>query len=129
MKKRILFPLILAATLLGLFFLTRYGLPELRSPSSCWSRPLPHSPEWAARHVFWACALIIFLPSVFGKYRFSAAAFAGYPIGLAAGELFGGFQADVPPQYLHYGWLIFLCVFAAACLLGAILQHRAGAKS
>lgn len=117
MKKRILFPLILAAMLLGLFFLTRYGLPEF------------YTPEWAARHVFWACALIIFLPSVFGKYRFSAAAFAGYPIGLAAGELFGGFQADVPPQYLHYGWLIFLCVFAAACLLGAILQHRAEAKS
>lgn len=117
MKKRILFPLILAAALLGLFFLTRYGLPEL------------YTPEWAARHVFWACALIIFLPTVFGKYRFSAVAFAGYPIGLAAGELLGGFRADVPPQYLHYGWLIFLCVFAAACLLGAILQRRPTRKN
>ena len=41
MKKRILLPLLLAAALLGLFFFTRYGLPQF------------YTPEWAARHVFW----------------------------------------------------------------------------
>ena len=86
MKKRILLPLLLAAALLGLFFFTRYGLPQF------------YTPEWAARHVFWGCALIVFLPSIFGRYCFPACAFAGYAAGLVFGELFGGFQADVPPQ-------------------------------
>ena len=112
MKKRILFPLILAAALLGLFLFTRYGLPQF------------YTPEWAARHVFWGCALIIFLPSIFGWYRFPVCAFAGYAAGLLFGELFGGFEADVPPQFLHYGWLILLCTFAAACGLGIFLERR-----
>lgn len=112
MKKRILLPLLLAAALLDLFFFTRYGLPQF------------YTPEWAARHVFWGCALIVFLPSIFGRYRFPACAFAGYAAGLVFGELFGGFQADVPPQYLHYGWLIFLCVFALSCVLGVFLERR-----
>ena len=112
MNKKVLIPLALSAALLGLFFLTRYGLPQF------------YTPEWAARRVFWGCALIIVQPSVFGKYRFSIAAFAGYPLGLVLGELLGGFQADVPPQYLHYGWLIFLIVFAAACILGVFLQYH-----
>ena len=112
MKKRILLPLLLAAALLGLFFFTRYGLPQF------------YPPEWAARHVFWGCALIVFLPSIFGRYRFPACAFAGYAAGLVFGELFGGFQADIPPQYLHYGWLIFLCVFALSCVLGVFLERR-----
>ena len=96
MKKRILLPLLLAAALLGLFFFTRYGLPQF------------YTPEWAARHVFWGCALIVFLPSIFGRYRFPACTFAGYAAGLVFGELFGGFQADIPPS----------------CVLGVFLERR-----
>lgn len=38
MKKRILLPLLLAAALLGLFFFTRYGLPQFYTPE--WARAM-----------------------------------------------------------------------------------------
>ncbi len=116
-NKRVLFPLLLFAALLGLFFLTRYAMPSL------------YTPEWAARNVFWGCALIIFMPSVFGKRRFSAAALSGYILGLVAGELFGGFESHLPPSYRHYGWLILLIVFAAGCGAGLVLERKHPKKS
>ncbi len=111
-KKRILFPVFLFIALSLVYAFTRYGFPAL------------YTPEWTARNFFFVAALIIFTPSVFGKHRFSTAALLGYIIGIAAGELFGGFRADEPPQFLHYGWFIAIAVFAVFCILGAALQHR-----
>ena len=106
-----------AAALLALFFVTRYALPGL------------YTPEWAARHVFWLVAAVVFIPALYGKVRFSSAALAGYVAGLAAGELLGGWEADVGPQYLHHGWWILLLVFAASCLIGIAAEKRAKKKS
>lgn len=64
------------------------------------------------------------LPALFGKFRFSAIALAGYIAGLAAGELFGGFQSDIPPQFLHYGWLILILAFLLACAIGVTVERR-----
>jgi uncharacterized transporter YbjL len=93
--------------------LTRYGLSDF------------YTPEWGARRIFWIVAIIVLLPILFGKIRFSIFALAGYVLGLIAGELFGGFQSDLPPQFLHYGWLILIIVFLVACVLGFYVEKRA----
>lgn len=111
-NKNILCFVALSAFLLGLYFLTRYGFPRL------------YTPEWGARRIFGIATLIILVPSLFGKIRFSIIVLIGYILGLVFGELFGGFQASVPPQFLHYGWLILIIVFLMACILGVIVEHR-----
>lgn len=103
---------IFAVLLWLLYVLTRYAMGSL------------YTPEWAARNIYWLCASIIFFPTFWGKFRFSVTAFAGYILGLAAGEVLGGFRRNVPPEYRHYGWLILIIVFAASCLLGFWLQKR-----
>ena len=111
-RENLKYIVILAIILIGLYFLTRYGLPAL------------YTPEWSARHIFWLVAIIVFVPALFGKIKFSIIAIVGYIIGITAGELFGGFQADVPPQYIHYGWLILILVFLASCIMGFVVEHR-----
>ena len=101
-----------AAALLALFFVTRYALPAL------------YTPEWAARNVFWPMAAVMFIPVLYGKVRFSSVALAGYVAGLAAGELLGGWEADVGPQYRHHGWWIFLLIFVVSCILGGMVQRQ-----
>lgn len=103
---------IFAPLLCAVYFFTRYALPML------------YTPEWASRHLFWAAAAVIFIGALLGRVRFAVTALSAYAVGLAAGELLGGFQAHIPPQYPHYGWLICVGVFAAGCALGAWLQHR-----
>jgi len=104
--------IIFAVNLALIFGVTRYFMGDY------------YTPEWSARHFFWVVALIVLLTSLFNKHRFSVSALAGYLLGMVAGELFGGFQKNVPPQYLHYGWLIQIVIFLLFCLLGVVLQHR-----
>ena len=98
--------------LAALFFITRYGIPAL------------YTPEWAARHAFWPAAIAILVMAALGRVRFSIAALAGYVAGLAAGECFGGFQRTIPPQYPHYGWLIFLAFLILSAAAGALWERR-----
>lgn len=53
-----------AAALTGLYFITRFGFPAL------------YTTEWGARHFFWPVAIIMLLPALFGKFRFSAISLA-----------------------------------------------------
>jgi hypothetical protein len=115
-RKNIFFTVVLAAVLIGMYFLARYGFPSL------------YTPEWGARHIYLFAAIIIFTPALFGKMRFSLIVLAGYILGICVGELFGGFQSDVWPQFLHYGWLILLITFFVSCIIGAIAEHRKKAK-
>lgn len=106
-----------SAILLALFLVTRYALPGL------------YTPEWAARRVFWPLAAVILLAAIYEKYRFSAAALAGYVAGLFAGELLGGWEAAVGPEYRHHGWWIFLLTFALFAGTGVLWQRCAGKRS
>lgn len=83
-----------------------------------------YTPEWSARHFFWLAALVVFTPLFSGDDIFSITTLMGYLIGMLAGELFGGFQQNIPPHYLHYGWLIHTMVFFFSCLLGSWLQSK-----
>lgn len=104
--------IILAAILLLVFLVTRFFMSNF------------YTPEWSARNIFWVVALIVLATSFFNKARFSISALTGYLLGMLAGELFGGYQKDVPPQYLHYGWLIQIVIFFAFCLLGIWMQKK-----
>jgi MFS family permease len=72
--------------------------------------------------VLWPLAATSAIPAFFGLRRFPFIALAGYVLGVVCGELFGGFQVDVPPQFLHWGWLIWFCVFLASIALGIAIE-------
>jgi hypothetical protein len=104
--------IILVMILLLSYWVSRHGLPQY------------YTPEWSARRLFWIASLIVVFPYIFGKPIFSATALAGYLVGMLTGELFGGFQQNLPPHYPHYGWLIQTLVFLLFCLVGLWLQCR-----
>jgi len=81
-----------------------------------------YTPSWAARNVLWLAALISAVPSFFGYYRFSIITLAGYILGVIAGEIFGGFQSDIPPVYPHYGWIIWGAVYISAAIIGIMVE-------
>jgi len=104
--------IILAVILLSAYVVTRFFVTDY------------YTPEWSARHFLWLVALIVLSTSFFDKVRISLSALFGYLLGMVMGELFGGFQRYIPPQYLHYGWLIQMIVFAVFCILGIWVQLK-----
>lgn len=104
-----------AAMLAGMaviYVVTRYFLGSL------------YTPEWAARHIFTYVLSFLTVMSLLGYRKFVVTAITGYIAGLAAGELFGGFESHVGPQYLHWGWLILIIIFAVSCVAGYIIEKR-----
>jgi len=87
-----------------------------------------YTPSWTARNVLWLAALISAVPSFFGHYRFSMITLAGYILGVIAGELFGGFRSDIPPEYLHYGWLIWTAVYISTAIIGILVEKKLPCK-
>ncbi len=83
-----------------------------------------YTPSWTARNVIWFAALISVIPSFFGYYRFSIITLAGYILGVIAGEMFGGFQSDIPPEYLHYGWVIWGAVYISSAAIGILVEKK-----
>ena len=63
-------------------------------------------------------SLISTVPALWGKSRFSWTTFSAFALGLPLGEFLG----EVPDSYLHYGWAIFILIFASGCLMGIILE-------
>ncbi len=81
-----------------------------------------YTPSWTARNVLWLAALISVTPSLFGKYRFSLITLAGYILGVIAGELFGGFKSDIPPEYPHYGWVVWGSFYILCVIIGVLVE-------
>jgi len=104
--------IILAVILLSVYVVTRFFMADY------------YTPEWSARHLLWVVALIVLSTSFFDKVRISLSALFGYLLGMVLGELFGGFQKNIPPQYPHFGWLIQIVIFLLFCCLGIGLQHK-----
>lgn len=101
MKRKILFYAALAAALLALYSLTRYEMNIVTA-------------QWAAKNIFWYVAALIFISAVFNKVLFSASIFAGYFLGIVAGELLGNFGQT------YYGWIILLILLITFCALGVL---------
>lgn len=83
-----------------------------------------YTPGWTGRNFLWFAAVISTLPTFFGWIKFPYITFAGFVSGNVTGELLGGFQSDIPPRYLHHGWLICIVVFLLSCAVGVFIEHR-----
>ena len=79
---------------------------------------------WLLRQkLFWAALLISALPSLWGKYRFSATASIGFALGLALGELAGPNPAGAPWGHGHDGWTIWGGCFLLSLAMGGVLER------
>ena len=85
-----------------------------------------YTPSWTLRNVLWFAALISIIPPLFGNYRFSIITLAGFVLGVIAGECFGGFASHVPPQYPHYGWVIWGAVYTFSVIVGVRVEMQIG---
>ncbi|MBE6887040.1 MAG: hypothetical protein E7484_01320 [Ruminococcaceae bacterium] len=86
-----------------------------------------YTPEWVARNIFPFFAGMITVYSLSGRRKVVIVTFIGYILGLFAGEIFGGFESHTGPQYLHWGWLIFIVVFIIFIAAGMIIEKRTSA--
>ncbi len=111
LKKKLLY-----AVITGICYMLIYGIS--RQYFDIGQQYYMYTPSWTARNVLWLAALISVTPSLFGYYHFSIITLAGYILGVIAGELLGGFQSDIPPQYLHYGWIIWGVVYISSAIIG-----------
>lgn len=78
------------------------------------------------QRLFWGAMAVSVLPALLGKFRLSAAALAGFEVGLVAGELLGPYPAGEAIGHSHYGWAIWGGVFLASLVAGAVWELRAG---
>ena len=79
---------------------------------------------WLLRQkLFWAALLISALPSLWGKYRFSATTSIGFALGLALGELAGPNPAGAPWGHGHDGWAIWGGCFLLSLAMGGVLER------
>ncbi len=115
MKRRLITVGIVLAGYLAIYLISRQVF-ALHSPHYL------YTPEWTARNVLWIAAIVSTVPALLGARLFPFVTLGGYVLGVVAGELFGGFEADVPPQYLHWGWLIWLGVFLASVGAGVVVE-------
>ncbi len=115
MKRRLITAGVVLAGYLVIYLVSRQ-LFALHSPHHL------YTPEWTTRNVLWIAAIVSAVPALCGVRLFPFVTLGGYVLGVVAGELFGGFEADVPPHYLHWGWLIWLCVFLASVGIGIVVE-------
>lgn len=118
MKKRLLVAIIMIG-LYGIIYLLNFQFFDIYRPYYI------YTVSWTTRQVLPIVAFITVLMTLLGKwYITSFISFVGYILGIVFGELFGGFESDVPPQYLHYGWAIWGCVFILSVITGIIIERK-----
>lgn len=83
-----------------------------------------YTPDWTAKNILVPAALISSIPALFGWFRLPYITLIGYITGVISGELFGGFQRNVPPRFLHYGWLICICIYFISVVLGIVVEFK-----
>ena len=72
-------------------------------------------------NMFYITAAISILPSLFGKYLYSATTLIGFDVGFLAGLIFGPNPGD-KYGHDHYGWAIWGCIFFISIFVGIILE-------
>ena len=83
-----------------------------------------YTPGWTGRHFLLYAAVTSIVPMLFGWLKFPYITFTGFLLGNLFGEVFGGFQSHLPPQFLHFGWLICIMVFLVSCIVGVFFELR-----
>ena len=110
------------AAITGMFYVMLYGI--CRYFFDIGQQFYMYTPSWTLRNVLWLAAPISIIPSLFGNYRFSIITLAGYILGIVTGELFGGFKSHMPPEYPHYGWIIWGFVYISSAIIGIKVTRR-----
>ena len=73
-------------------------------------------------YMFWYALAISALPSLWGKFKFSAVTTAGFIAGIVAGILFGPSPAGVAIGHDHYGWAIWGVIYLISIVAGVIAE-------
>ena len=115
MKKRFIVAIVMAG-LYGIIYLLNFQFFDIYKPYYM------YTVSWTTRGVLPVAASISVLAALFGKRYLTIISFVGYILGIVLGELFGGFEANMPPQYLHHGWEIWGCVFSLSVIAGLLIE-------
>lgn len=79
--------------------------------------------NWLATNgPYWIAVAITCFPALLGKWKYSVCAFSGNLAGVVAGELFGANMEGTDVGSVHYGWLIWGCLFVTAILTGIMVE-------
>ena len=73
-------------------------------------------------YMFWYALTISALPSLWGKFKFSAVTTAGFIAGIVAGILFGPYPAGAAIGHGHYGWVIWGVIYLISIAAGVIAE-------
>ena len=73
-------------------------------------------------YLFWFALAISALPSLWGKFRFSAVTTGGFIAGIAAGMLWGPYPAGAAIGHGHYGWAIWGVIYLVSIAAGIIAE-------
>lgn len=73
-------------------------------------------------YMFWYALAISALPSLWGRFKFSAVTTAGFIAGIVAGILFGPYPAGAAIGHDHYGWAIWGVIYLISIVTGVIAE-------
>ena len=73
-------------------------------------------------YMFWYALAISALPSLWGRFKFSAVTTAGFIAGIVAGILFGPYPAGAAIGHDHYGWAIWGVIYLISIAAGVIAE-------
>ena len=71
---------------------------------------------------FFYCAVACIAPALWGWTRLSTTAFAGFSLGLLAGEVYHFFFRTEDQRGIPYSWVIWLITFLVSIVIGNFLQ-------
>ena len=85
---------------------------------------------WLLSSYMFLCALVIsVLPSLFGRFKFSAVTTVGFIMGLVSGMILGPYPDGDAIGHGHYGWAIWVVVYLISIIVGVIVEKRNKQKS
>lgn len=73
-------------------------------------------------NLFWCALAVSALPSLWGKFRFSAVTAVGFIAGIAAGMLWGPYPEGAAIGQGHYGWAIWSAIYLVSVAAGVIAE-------
>lgn len=73
-------------------------------------------------NLFWYALVISVLPSLWGKFKFSAVATVGFIVGIVAGIIWGPYPEGAVIGHSHYGWAIWAVIYLITIVIGVIVE-------
>lgn len=74
--------------------------------------------------LFWCALVISVLPSLWGKFKFSAVTTVGFVVGFVAGMIWGPYPEGAAIGHGHYGWAIWGVIYLVSIAAGVIVEKN-----